>query len=229
MTGILLVAASGLAREVVSSVRHAGRDTIVGVLDDDQARHGTHLAGVPVLGGLGLAAARGESLLLCAGQGGHRAAIAARLEGLGVGPDRYATHVHPSVMVGEGCTLGAGTIVLAGSVLTCDVTLGRHVVLMPHVQLTHDDVVADFATLAGGATLAGRVRVGARAYVGMRATVRQDLVLGADAVLGMGAVVLRDVPAGEAWAGNPAAPLAHRATSPSGRGGTTHVLEGTAP
>lgn len=207
MSDILLLAAGGLARETLSSIREAGTDRVTGILDDAATLHGTEVGGVPVLGGTVLAAARDERLLLCAGSGATRLAMAAWLATLGVGPERYATHRHPSVVVGDRCHLGSGSILLAGSVLTCDVNVGRHVVLMPRTVLTHDDELGDGVTCAAGVTLAGRVRVGPRTYLGSQASVRQDLRVGADAVVGMGAVVVRDVPDGETWAGNPAAPL----------------------
>jgi sugar O-acyltransferase (sialic acid O-acetyltransferase NeuD family) len=210
MSDILLLAAGGLARETLSSIRQAGADRVTGILDDAATLHGSTVGGVPVLGGTGLAAERPERLLLCAGSGATRLAMAARLAALGVGPGRYATHRHPSVVVGERCRVGSGSILLAGSVLTCDVRVGRHVVLMPRTVLTHDDELDDGVTCAAGVTLAGRVSVGARAYLGMQASVRQDLRVGADAVLGMGAVALRAVPDGAVWVGNPAAPLPSR-------------------
>ncbi len=214
MTDILLVAASGLARETLASIRAAGMDRVTGLLDDDPTLHGTTVGGVPVLGGSALAAERTEHLLLCPGSGAGRLALAARLAALGVGEDRYAVHVGPSVLVGAGSRIGAGSILLAGCVLTCDVVLGRHVVLMPRTVLTHDDELGDGVTCAAGATVAGRVRVGARTYVGMQASIRQDLVVGEDAVLGMGAVVLRDVPAGQTWVGNPATALGRSRPAP---------------
>ncbi|MGC5628585.1 NeuD/PglB/VioB family sugar acetyltransferase [Georgenia sp. Z1344] len=207
MADILLVAASGLARETLASVRDAGTDRVVGILDDDPALAGTTVSGVPVLGPAALAAQRSERLLLCPGQGAARIALAARLADLGVGAERYAVHVHPSVVIGAGSAVGAGSILLAGCVLTCDVTVGEHVVLMPRTVLTHDDELADGVTCAAGVTLAGRVRVGERAYLGMQTSVRQDVRVGADATLGMGAVVLRDVPPGRTWVGAPAAEL----------------------
>jgi acetyltransferase-like isoleucine patch superfamily enzyme len=95
-------------------------------------------------------------------------------------------------------------VLLAQVALTADVNLGAHVAVMPQVVLTHDDVVADCATIASGVRLGGGVRVARTAYLGAGALVRESLTIGAGALVGMGSVVLRDVPAGEVWAGNPA-------------------------
>ena len=54
MRGLVLVAASGLAREVLAVVRGAKRVPRCAVLDDDPQRWGTELDGVPVEGGLEL-------------------------------------------------------------------------------------------------------------------------------------------------------------------------------
>ncbi|MFB9733360.1 NeuD/PglB/VioB family sugar acetyltransferase [Ornithinimicrobium kibberense] len=207
---MLLVAASGLAREVLAVVRVLGRHRVVGVLDDDPALHGSSVDGIPVLGGTEQVAAHPDAqLLLCPGDGGARRAVAERLA---VGPERWATVVAPSADLAPDTTLGHGVVVLGGVVATAAVTVGSHVVLMPHVVLTHDTRVGDFATLAAGVTLGGRVRVGEAAYLGMSASVRQDVRVGAGAVLGMGAVLLTDLPPGQTWAGVPARPLAARTT-----------------
>jgi acyl-[acyl carrier protein]--UDP-N-acetylglucosamine O-acyltransferase len=95
-------------------------------------------------------------------------------------------------------------MVFACAVITAPQRVGRFVLAMPHVLLTHDDSVADGVTLAGRAALAGGVRVGECAYIGSGALVREGLRIGAKALVGMGSVVLRDVPAGETWAGTPA-------------------------
>jgi serine acetyltransferase len=46
--------------------------------------------------------------------------------------------------------------------------------------------------------------------------VREHVTVGAGSVVGMGSVVLRDVPAGEVWAGNPARRL-REVASPADR------------
>jgi sugar O-acyltransferase, sialic acid O-acetyltransferase NeuD family len=214
MASVLLVAASGLAREAIASMRQTGDHQVVGVLDDNPHLHGRQILGARVLGNIDLAAQSRDKFLVCAGSGSTRAALVSRLESMGVAPDRFATHVHESAVIGSGSTIGAGSIVLAGAVLTADVRVGRHVVLMPRVTLTHDDSVSDFATFAAGVSVGGRVAIGRYVYLGMNASVRQDVQVGEHAVLGMGAVLLRDLPAGQTWAGIPARAIGQAAKAP---------------
>lgn len=205
MRELLLLGASGLAREVAAADRTGYR--VVGVLDDDTDLRGSTVAGVEVIGGIAHAAEYDADLLVCVGSGRGRRAVVARLAALGVGEERFATLVDASVRVPSSCSVGAGSILLAHVVLTTEVEIGRHVVAMPNVTLTHDCRVDDFATLTAGVSLAGAVTVGEAAYLGMNASVRQRLTVGAGAVVGMGAAVLSDIPEGETWAGVPARPL----------------------
>ena len=206
--GILLVAASGLAREALAVERGRGRFTTVRVLDDRPAVWGTAMDGAPVVGGLEEVKRYDDSsVVVCAGHGAVRRRLVSRLTELGVSDDRYTSVVHPSVDLPGSCTVGAGSVVLAGVALTTGVTIGRHVVVMPHVTLTHDDVVQDYATLCAGVVLGGEVCIGSDAYLGMASSVRERLTVGAGATLGMGSVLLRDMPPGQTWVGVPARPM----------------------
>jgi sugar O-acyltransferase (sialic acid O-acetyltransferase NeuD family) len=205
---LLLLCASGLAREVLEVTRRAPDFDVRGFLDDDPALWGSDVEGLPVLGDLASAKEHDdEGLLICAGRGTARRAIAARLQDLGIDDSRYATVVSPDVEVPESCSVGPGSVVLAGVVLTTRVTLGRHVVVMPHCTLTHDDVLDDFTTLAAGVALGGSVQIDEAAYLGMNAAVRERLTVGREALLGMGAVADRSIPPLETWVGVPARPL----------------------
>jgi sugar O-acyltransferase (sialic acid O-acetyltransferase NeuD family) len=205
---LLIVAASGLAREVLAVERRLGRTTRLRILDDDPSRWETIMDGVPVVGGLSCVTSYADhQLLICAGRGTARRDIVRRLAALGVTRERYATLVHPRVEVPPGCTIGVGSILLEGVVLTARVHIGDHAVVMPHTTLTHDVALGDYTTVCAGATLGGAVRVGSGAYIGMNACVRETLTVGCDAVLGMGAALVDHQPDGETWVGTPARPL----------------------
>lgn len=205
MPELILVGASGLARETLALVAAGSRYRPVAVVDDGAARWGSELSGVPVIGGIDAIRLHPRAeIAVCVGHGSARARLVDRLRAAGVADSRYARLVHPDVHVPDDCRIGAGSIVLAGVVLTADVALGRHVVTMPHVTLTHGNRIGSFATLCAGVTLGGGVRVGEEAYLGMGASVRERARIGRRATLGMGAVLLRDQPAGETWLGVPA-------------------------
>lgn len=202
---LILIAASGLALEVAEAARACGL-VVRGCVDDNEELWGQSAGGwLPVLGGLDrVASFPDDSAVLCAGKGGARAALARRLSAQGFDPERYATVVHPSVIVPTSCCVGPGSVLLAGSVLTASISLGSHVVAMPQVTLTHDNRVEDYATLCAAVTLGGYVSVAQEAYLGMGASVRERVRVGARSTLGMGSVLLADLPAGEVWAGVPA-------------------------
>lgn len=200
---VLIVGASGLAREVLA----AGMPDVVGILDDNPELHGSVVGGVPVVGAVESAVSRAEQLLVCIGPSEARRAVARQLIDQGVKATRFATFIAPTARLGSSSSVGEGSILLDGVVVTADAHLGRHVVVMPNCTITHDDDIADFATLAAGVALGGGVRVREAAYVGMNASVRQGLTIGAGATIGMGAMVLTDVPDDKTWVGIPARQL----------------------
>ena len=208
VSGLVLVGASGLAREATAVAVLVQHDGPVQVVDDDPARWGTLHGLAPVLGGVDLVAGLVDhEVVLTLGKGRLRRRVATRLAMVGLDASRYATLLHPRLVLPGSCHIGPGSIALDGVVLTADVEVGDHVVLMPHVTLTHGCTVADFATLCAGVSLGGDVEVGEAAYIGMNASVREGVRIGADATVGMGSVVLDDVPAGETWVGVPARPI----------------------
>ncbi|MEE9097516.1 NeuD/PglB/VioB family sugar acetyltransferase [Pseudarthrobacter phenanthrenivorans] len=210
MSELILVGASGLAREVLAMVRNSGQYDVVGMLDDDREMAGVSVDGAPVLGTVEDARRYNHAfMLVCMESGRQRETVVDRLELLGIRETRYATAVDPSVQYPEGCAVGRGSILFRNVTLTASVTLGCHVVAMPSVTFMHDDDVADFATFAAGVSLGGGVRIGRAAYLGMNSSVRERTSVGAYATVGMGAAVLSNVPEGETWIGVPAHEIDH--------------------
>lgn len=219
---LLILGAGGLGRETAEAVDAINTLSatwrLLGFLDDAESRQGSSALGLPVLGTLDSVHEYGDvSVVVCVGRSGDTTTKARVVERLDLSRDRYASVVHPTARLGRSVEVGCGAILLAGVTATASVRISDHVVCMPNVVLTHDDHVKEFGTLGAGATLAGGVTIGRGAYVGSGALVREGRAVGDGAVVGMGAVVIDDVPAGEVWAGVPAARL--RSTGgPSGDG-----------
>ena len=210
---LLLVGAGGLGREAAEAVRavNSVRDTwnLLGFLDDDPAKQGTLIGGLPVLDRIDAVDRYPDAqLLLCPVRPDNYVTRRLLADRLGLDDARYATVVHPTATVGTTCTVGAGSLLLAHVDLTADAVVGRHVVIMPQVVLTHDAHVDDCATLGAGVRLGGGCHVSEGAYVGSGSCIREMITVGRWAMIGMGSVVTRDVPDERLWWGAPARDMA---------------------
>lgn len=109
---------------------------------------------------------------------------------------RFPACLDENVVVREFATVHAG----------CErpTLIGARTLLMTKSHVGHDSKVGTDCDIAPGAVIGGCVTIGNRVKIGMNASIRPHVTVGDDARIGMGAVVLKDVPAGETWAGNPA-------------------------
>jgi sugar O-acyltransferase (sialic acid O-acetyltransferase NeuD family) len=203
---IVIYGTGGMGREAAAWVADAaGPRSLQGFLDDAEERHGTDVAGLPVLGGFEWLADHPEvEVVLALGAPAQRAALLARLDVAGAA---LATVVHPSATIGPRVELAPGVLVSPGVLLTCDIQVGRAAILNYGAMVGHDGRIGEAAFLAPGVHLAGTVTVGAEADIGIGAVVIQGVTIGEGAVVGAGAVVIRDVPPGTTVVGVPAAPL----------------------
>lgn len=133
--------------------------------------------------------------------------------------------IHPSAVIGsppehrdwqEGAPLFEPAIMPSAQVNACvtidagrekPTWIGYRTFIMAHGHIGHDCFVGDDCEFAAGVVLAGHVTVGNRVRIGVNACVRPFITIGDGARIGAGAVVVKDVPAGEVWAGNPARKL----------------------
>lgn len=110
----------------------------------------------------------------------------------------------PSLIIGRDVFLGSWFNVRA---VGGTIEIGDYVLLAQHVSLiaaNHRLDSTDPVRRAGLEEGKTGVRIGRRAWLGCNVIVLPGVEIGEDAVIGAGAVVTRDVPAGEVWAGNPA-------------------------
>ena len=76
-----------------------------------------------------------------------------------------------------------------------------------HAHIGHDAVIGEDVEISTGAVVGGHCQIGDGVKIGLNATIKPFVKIGAGARIGMGAVVVKDIPAGRVYAGNPARDL----------------------
>lgn len=110
------------------------------------------------------------------------------------------------VAIEDDVHIGANTCIDRGSYR--DTRIGQGTRIDNLVHIAHNVQVGRNCIIVAGAEVSGSVVIGDGAWIGPNACIREHLTIGAGAVIGIGAVVVKDVPAGETWVGNPARRLA---------------------
>ena len=175
----------------------------IALVDDDPARHGCEILGVPVVGPFAALAGHqpGDAAVnLVARSTRGRDAARAKIEGFGIA---LASLVHPSLNL-RGAVLGRAVTLYEGCVISALAEVGDHAVVFTRAVLGHGAVLGAGAVLAPGAVVNARVRIGARGYVGANAAVLPDLTIGEDATVSACSAVVGDIPAGHTALGVPA-------------------------
>jgi UDP-N-acetylglucosamine acyltransferase len=108
----------------------------------------------------------------------------------------YPPVIDSTAKINSFCTVDAG--------LREPTSIGARTFLMSKVHVGHDAQIGADCELAPGTVIAGHVVLEDGVRCGVGVLIRPFIRVGAGARLGAGAVVVKDVPAGEVWAGNPA-------------------------
>jgi len=198
---VAVIGAGGHAKVVIATILACGHE-VACAFDDDGAKSGRLLLGVPVTGDASAVERAVANGMLAVGNNRTRMALAPRFEKL-----IWITAVHPSSTVHASTFVGAGTVVFAGAVIQPEVVIGGHVIVNTGAVIDHDCVIGDFAHIAPGAVLAGGARVGVGSLVGLGSRVLPGITVGSWATVGAGAVVTRDVADGTTVVGVPASRL----------------------
>ena len=111
----------------------------------------------------------------------------------------FAPELDPTSQINAFVSVDAG--------VTRPTRVGARTLLMKHVHVGHDATIGHDCELAPGTVVGGHVVIGDRVRVGVNACLRPFVTVGDGARIGAGAVVVKNVPAGEVWAGNPARQL----------------------
>ena len=108
-------------------------------------------------------------------------------------------HVGRDVSIGEGSRIQGGAYIADGTIVKEGVFIGPNAtILNDKYPPSRDSNKWEFVTIEEGAVIGGG------------ATILPGIRIGTQAVVAAGAVLTKDIPAGEVWAGNPATFHMHR-------------------
>jgi len=210
---LIIIVAGGFGTEAAWVVQEMGRAAapahapweMIGYADDDIAKKGPVLDGVPVLGTL---ADAGELLrgldvhYFCAiGKNRTRCQVAERVLSWDWRP---ATLIHPSAIVAPRVAVGKGTYIGVGSVLYPGAQVGSHVIVNTHVSVGHGARVGDFAQLCPGVRISGDCVIEELAFLGSNASVAPGVTVGRAATVGANSFAFCNVKPGMTAMGIPA-------------------------
>lgn len=203
---VILLGAGGHARVLISLLRLLGRP-IAALLDDDPAKQGTRIDGLPITAGLDAISKHNtqEIQLINAIGSAHRPtarqAVYDQYVKLGYS---FATLIHPAAAVAPEAIFEQGVQIMAHATLQPGANLQPNTLINTAASIDHDTTIGEHTHIAPGATLCGGVSIGPGCHIGAGATIIQGLTLGAGVVVGAGATVLNDIPNNQTAFGTPA-------------------------
>ena len=134
----------------------------------------------------------------------HRAAMVARLDGLGY---ELATYVSSRAFVWRNAIVGRNCFIFENNVVQPFVTIGDNCVLWSGNHIGHRTVVADNVFIASHVVVSGYCTVGEFAFLGVNATIVDRVTIGERCIIGAGALVVRDAKPDLVYVGSPAKPM----------------------
>jgi len=107
--------------------------------------------------------------------------------------------IHDHVEIGSGCCIDRGSL--------SDTIIGFNTKINNLCRIAHNVVIGGNVIIAGQVSISGSTTIEDDVWIAPGACFRGHQTIGRGATIGLGAVVLKDVPPGETWVGNPARKL----------------------
>lgn len=118
--------------------------------------------------------------------------------------DKFATFIHPSVMLSRSAKLGYGNVLLANVVVNCNAILGNFNTVNSGTLLGHDIVIGNNNYFAGQVCVGSGLHIGNMNFIGLNSSIRNGITIGDGNVVGMASNITKDVSDDNILYGNPA-------------------------
>lgn len=205
MTGIYIVGAGGLGREVLSYAEQlAASDDgpeVLGFLDDDGGALAGFELGVNVVAPTYAEEYLAQSVVIALGDPGLRRSLRIAVEAAG---GTLHSVIHPQAWVAADAQLEPGCIVAPHAFVGTGARVASNVVINTMVSIGHDSQIGADSVLSPHVGISGHCQVGDRVLCGTHAAIVPGCEVGEGARLAAGAVVTRNVPDNALAVGNPA-------------------------
>ena len=184
---------------------------VIGFIDDNQSLHGKEYAGVKVLGGRDMLQAYPDAFVLAI-PGSPKGYLRRKptIDSLGIEASRFATIIHPSVVIAPDAAIGRNTLLMPHVVVSCGVRVGNHCVVLPNTVIAHDSAVGDYCCIGSNVSISGSVSIGSECYIGSGVKMRENIHIGDRTLIGLGSNVLSDIAAEVVAVGSPAKEMRKR-------------------
>lgn len=206
MEKIVIIGAGGVGKEVALIIDQINnfRPTwnVIGFLDDNPKNLGKVLNGHRVIGNIEFLNNLSSDIYVVVAIANYR--IKKRIVMNLKGKFKFATLIHPRVLIHNFMTVGDGTIIYEGAILTTDIKIGEHVIICPKCGIGHDSVVKDYVSLLWNVNISGGDTIEEGVLMGSGSTIIQNLSIGRGSIIGAGCVVVKDIPEYSTAVGIPA-------------------------
>ena len=195
---ILIVGAALGATQVLDILAGSTTQQAVAIVDDDTARWGAEVHGVPVVGGSGrltelFAAGAFDAAIIAIGRSpAVRARFRAACEEAGV---PLANAIDATAKIATDVTLGQGNIICAFCHVATGVRVGDNNFFSAYNSFDHHSVIGDDNATGPSVYTSGKVTIGNRTRFGTGIVIEPDVVIGDDVAVASGAVIVSSVPA----------------------------------
>lgn len=178
---------------------------LIGFLDDDPAKQGTVINGIPVLGKTADVVMYPKChFIILVGSPKDYTIKKKLFNRLGINIERFATIIHPSAYVSKFASIGRDVAILPGVTVMANAVIGNHVFIASKSNIGHGTKIGDYVLMSALVAIPGNVTVEEGCWIGLNSSIRDGVTIGQWSLVGMGSTVIHDVPPYHVVAGNPA-------------------------
>lgn len=188
----------------INAIKNKKEWDIKGFIDDERSSWGKDYCGVKVGGRDILSKFPDAWILALPGNPANYLKRKEIISSLNIGPSRFATIVHPSVVISADSKIGYNTLLMPNVVISCDAEVGNHCMILPNTVISHSSIVGDYCCIGANVVVSGNVSIGSECYIGSGVNIKEKISIGKRTMVGLGSNIISSMEEGVVAVGNPA-------------------------